>query len=77
MEDDKLLEECANYVPPLMCYACEHFNVDRSRNYASWRRGECRRLSPSAAGSGSDGNSAWPMVSELDWCGDGLRKDLD
>lgn len=77
MENNKLLEECTNYVPPLLCFACEHFAVDRSRNYPSLRRGECRRRSPSTSDCGSDGKAAWALVSELDWCGDGLRKNLD
>lgn len=77
MDDDKLLEECMNYVPPLMCFACEHFNLDRSRQYPSTRHGECRRLSPSAIGYSNDAKTVWPMVSELDWCGDGARKNPD
>lgn len=81
MEDDTLLEECMNYVPPVMCFSCEHFAVDRTRRYPSWRRGECRRSAPSpfvaASGTNADAVSAWPTVSELDWCGDGVRKDID
>jgi hypothetical protein len=77
MEDDKFLEECMTYVPPLMCFACEHFNLDRSRHYPSTRRGECRRLSPAVIDTSGDVEAFWPMVSELDWCGDGLRKNID
>ena len=76
MEEDKILEECMNYVPPLMCFTCEHFSPDRSRHYPSTRHGECRRLSPSVVGSDCNAKAAWPVVSELYWCGDGLRKDI-
>jgi hypothetical protein len=77
MEEDTLLEECMNYVPPLMCFTCEHFGHDRDRHYPSTRRGECRRLSPAVTGACGDTKAVWPMVSELDWCGDGVRKNLD
>jgi hypothetical protein len=77
--ENTTLDECMNYVPPLMCFSCEHFAVDRSRHYPSWRRGECRRLSPQplAVGPDREVKSVWPTVSELDWCGDGVRKKKD
>lgn len=60
-----------NYIPPVMCFSCEHFAPDMSRRYPSARRGECRRSAPNL---GVEAVGAWPTVSEFDWCGDGISR---
>lgn len=81
------LTEIADYEPPVMCFSCRYFVVDRKRRQkvapSPHFSGECRRFPPSLAnGEAEDQGPAaahalkrgWPVVSEIDWCGEAERR---
>lgn len=74
---------------PVMCFTCRYFVVNRERRRrvspTAHFSGECRRFPPVLANGDAEGTlpagarhaplqRGWPIVSEIDWCGEAERR---